>query len=101
MQLLFEQSYEFNKCPGLGLISGEVLPLKNYIKSQRNSIIPNIGWHKLKSSSKLPFFFSLKNKSFYCIHCILHWFTIHFNNSQQCSTILESKMQMVNCQFTL
>ena len=68
MQLLFERSYEFNKCPGLGLISGEVLPLKNYIKSQRNSIIPNIGWHKLKSSSKLPFFLSLKNKSFYFVH---------------------------------
>jgi glutamine amidotransferase len=68
MQLLFEKSYEFGACKGLSLIRGEVLSLNNHVKSQNKSIVPNIGWHRLKSSSKNLFFNSLKNKSFYFVH---------------------------------
>ena len=68
MQLLFEKSYEFGACKGLSLIRGEVLSLNNHVKSRNKSIVPNIGWHRLKSSSKNLFFNSLKNKSFYFVH---------------------------------
>ena len=68
MQLLFEKSYEFGACKGLSLIRGEVLSLNNHVKSRNKSIVPNIGWHRLKSSSKNLFFDSLKNKSFYFVH---------------------------------
>lgn len=44
MQLLFNKSYEYGEYSGLGLISGEVLPLKDYIKELK---IPHIGWNAL------------------------------------------------------
>ncbi len=44
MQLLFNKSFEYGEHLGLGLISGEVLPLKDYVKDFK---IPHIGWNSL------------------------------------------------------
>lgn len=46
MQMLFERSYEFGVHEGLGLIPGEVVPLKDAIPSELK--IPQIGWNALK-----------------------------------------------------
>ncbi len=50
MQLLFEKSYEFGEFEGLGLIKGEIVPLKGEIDSALK--IPHIGWNALKIVQK-------------------------------------------------
>ncbi len=45
MQLMFETSYEYGKHAGLGLIKGEVLPLKDCINGLK---VPHMGWNSLK-----------------------------------------------------
>jgi len=45
MQLLFERSFEFGEHEGLGLIPGEIRPIKDVIGEGLK--IPQIGWNKL------------------------------------------------------
>ena len=51
MQLLFDKSFEFGENKGLGLISGDVIPIPN--KSQKSNLItiPHIGWNALNSET--------------------------------------------------
>lgn len=53
MQLLFEKSYEFGEKEGLGILKGEIVPMKGRIDSKYK--IPHIGWNALqfKKNSKL------------------------------------------------
>lgn len=46
MQLLFEKSYEYGETKGLGLLKGEIRPLKDIISPDLK--IPHIGWNALK-----------------------------------------------------
>lgn len=50
MQLLFEKSYEFGEYFGLGLIKGEICPIKPDLKEDLK--IPQIGWNALKIVKK-------------------------------------------------
>ena len=50
MQLLFEKSYEFGEFNGLGLIKGQICPLKDDVTS--NLKIPHIGWNQLNVIKK-------------------------------------------------
>lgn len=45
MQLLFEKSYEYGEHEGLGLLSGEVVPMEG--KIPKSLKIPHIGWNAL------------------------------------------------------
>lgn len=45
MQLLFDESHEFGRCPGLGLIPGKVVPMAGVIPADYK--IPHIGWNAL------------------------------------------------------
>lgn len=45
MQLLFEESYEFGHCAGLGLIPGKVVPMEGVVPADYK--IPHIGWNGL------------------------------------------------------
>ncbi len=45
MQLLFDTSYEYGVHEGLGLIKGEVVPMRGYIDEGLK--IPHIGWNAL------------------------------------------------------
>ncbi len=45
MQMLFERSYEYGVHEGLGLIKGEIKPLRADIPSELK--IPHMGWNKL------------------------------------------------------
>jgi glutamine amidotransferase len=79
MQLLFDESYEFGKEKGLGLIKGTVekLPEKN-----KNEIIkiPNIGWNKLKLKKNDKLFKNVdENSSVYFAHSYM---TIPDNQSE-------------------
>ncbi len=48
MQLLFDESEEFKKTKGLGLIKGEVIKLP--LPETKNLKLPNIGWRKILKS---------------------------------------------------
>lgn len=64
MQMLFDKSYEFEECNGLGLISGEIkrIPAKN-LK------IPHMGWNALKFQNPSPLLKGIPEGSyFYFVH---------------------------------
>ena len=75
MQLFFEQSEEFGRFKGLGLIKGIVQKLPNISLDKKKLKIPSIGWHNLilaKNTSALKnenFFDNFKKEdSFYFVH---------------------------------
>ena len=45
MQMLLDKSFEYGEHEGLGLISGNVTPIKGYVRSDLK--IPHIGWNGL------------------------------------------------------
>lgn len=50
MQLLFERSYEFGECEGLGLLTGSIVPIRNYVDSSLK--VPHIGWNALNKTKE-------------------------------------------------
>lgn len=70
MQLLFECSYEFVKCSGLGLIKGEVIKLTaSENKLTRQYKIPHMGWNSLDIKINSPLTDNLPDKSHvYFVH---------------------------------
>ena len=68
MQLLLEKSFEYGEHKGLGLIKGEIRPIKDVIPNTLK--IPHIGWNALKfKGEKSPIFKYLKDGDFvYFVH---------------------------------
>ncbi|OOB80349.1 MAG: imidazole glycerol phosphate synthase, glutamine amidotransferase subunit, partial [Epulopiscium sp. Nuni2H_MBin003] len=62
MQLLFEKSYEFGESTGLGLIKGEIIPLKNSISSEFK--VPHMGWNKLDITQPSPILKDVKEEEY-------------------------------------
>lgn len=58
MQLLFQKSYEYGEHTGLGLIEGEVCPIKDLIPADYK--IPHIGWNGLQFKKENPLFRYIK-----------------------------------------
>ena len=52
MQLLFDRSYEYGEHEGLGLIPGEICPLRADIP--QNLKVPHIGWNALRFARPCP-----------------------------------------------
>ena len=52
MQLLMDESEEFGLTPGLGLISGRVVPVPDKTAEGASQKIPHIGWNSLYDSSE-------------------------------------------------
>lgn len=64
MQLLFDKSYEFCECDGLGLIEGEIIKL-----SSTELKIPHMGWNSLKILNSCPLTKGLKDGDYvYFVH---------------------------------
>lgn len=59
MQMLFDQSFEYGCHEGLGLISGNVIPLKDKIPESLN--VPHIGWNALSIKRQSPILKYLKD----------------------------------------
>lgn len=59
MQLLFEESYEYGRHRGLGLIPGAVRPIADVIP--KGLKIPHIGWNALDFKAESPIFKYIKN----------------------------------------
>lgn len=67
MQMLFEKSFEYGEYEGLGLLNGEVVPMKDSIPDTLK--IPHIGWNKLNIVKENPLFKYIKNGDFvYFVH---------------------------------
>lgn len=67
MQLLFDRSFEFGNHKGLGLIEGDVVPLKLEIND--NLKIPHMGWNKLIQTNPSPILkYTTCNDYVYFVH---------------------------------
>ena len=66
MQLLFEKSYEYGEHKGLGIVKGEVRPLRERISGLK---IPHMGWNKLRFTKYSEIFEGLKDGDYvYFVH---------------------------------
>ncbi len=68
MQLLFEKSYEFKECKGLGFIKGEVIKL---IAGQTDKAykIPHIGYNEIRTVNASPLLKGIDDGAcFYFVH---------------------------------
>jgi len=64
MQLLFEKSFEFEECAGLGLIGGYVDKIPD-----EGLIIPHMGWNRLEVQHECPLFEGLSDNGYvYFVH---------------------------------
>lgn len=63
MQLLFDKSYEFEECEGLGLINGYVDRI-----DEPGLVIPHMGWNKLVYNHDCPLFAGLDESYVYFVH---------------------------------
>lgn len=64
MQMLFEKSYEFEECDGLGLIKGYVDKIE-----EPALVIPHMGWNKLEINHECPLFDGLTDDEYvYFVH---------------------------------
>ena len=67
MQLLFERSHEYGLHEGLGILKGDVVPMKGYIDEKLK--VPQIGWNALKFTKESPLFRYIKEGDFvYFVH---------------------------------
>ena len=68
MQLLFEKSYEFRECEGLGFIEGEVVKLKAG-QTDKTYKIPHIGYNGVTAVNGSPLLAGLDDGAcFYFVH---------------------------------
>ena len=67
MQMLFERSLEYGEHEGLGLIPGEVVPMKGMVDD--SLMIPHIGWNALDIKMEHPVLKYIKDGDFvYFVH---------------------------------
>ncbi len=67
MQMLFEKSLEYGEWEGLGLLKGEIVPLKGYVPEDLK--IPHMGWNKLIFKKDTPIFKYIKDgDAVYFVH---------------------------------
>jgi imidazole glycerol-phosphate synthase subunit HisH len=66
MQLLAELGTEMEQTPGLGLVAGDILPLK---QRQSNDRIPHIGWNTVHNEGRCMLLAGVADQSdFYFVH---------------------------------
>ena len=77
MQLLFERSFEYGEHQGLGLIKGDVVPMKGYIADSLK--VPHIGWNGLSFPKKHFLFSQLKEGD--CAYFVHSYFATNCDES--------------------
>ena len=75
MQLLFDKSFEYGEHPGLGLVPGQVVSLREDL-ADRSLKVPHMGWNSLDVVRNDPLFKYFRDgeyvyyvHSFYARHC--------------------------------
>ena len=66
MQLLFDRSFEYGEHRGLGLLSGDVIPMEGRLPE--NLKIPHIGWNALRYRREDPLFRDVEEGS--CVYFV-------------------------------
>ncbi len=77
MQMLFEKSYEYGEHQGLGLIKGNVVPMKNVILDDLK--IPHIGWNPLIFKNQSPLFSGIKDGD--CVYFVHSYYATDCDKS--------------------
>lgn len=102
MQMLFDKSYEYGEHDGLGLIKGEIIPIKDVV--DKSLKIPHIGWNELHFSEESPIFKYLKKGD--CVYFVHSYFASNCEQNVIASTeygeMLTAAVQNKNvfgCQF--
>ena len=103
MQMLFEKSYEYGEHEGLGLIEGEIVPLKGEIPD--NLDVPHMGWNALKFHNGKNELFKYINEGD-CVYFVHSFFGVGCDNSLIASaeygaevTAAVAKGNVYGCQF--
>ncbi len=78
MQLLFEKSHEYGVCDGLGLLRGEICPIKSDIPDELK--VPHMGWNSLHFVRENPLFRYVKEGE--------HVYFVHSYYAKNCSDSL-------------
>lgn len=78
MQMLFDKSYEYGEYEGLGLIEGEIVPLKGEIPQNLN--IPHMGWNALKFCNGKSEIFKYINEGD-CVYFVHSFFGVGCDSS--------------------
>ena len=102
MQMLFEKSFENGEYEGLGLIKGEVRPIKEIIPDDYK--VPQIGWNYLKfNNEKHPLFKYIKEEDYvYFVHSYYGAFcdsVIAYTEYGAPITAAVAKDNVMGCQF--
>ena len=78
MQLLFDRSFEYGEHPGLGLVPGEVVDLREALED-KSLKVPHMGWNSLQTKPDDPIFKYFEDgeyvyyvHSFYARNCAAH-----------------------------
>lgn len=68
MQLLFDRSFEYGEYPGLGLVPGEVVSLRDDL-TDKTLKVPHMGWNSLRIKKADPFFADFRDGEYvYYVH---------------------------------
>ena len=102
MQLLFDEGHEYGVHPGLGLIPGKVLPIKDVIPEGLK--IPHMGWNALRLRKDSPLLQDIREgdcvyfvHSYYAAQCREH--TIATAEYGAPLTAAVQKDNVFGCQF--
>ena len=102
MQLLFDEGHEYGVHPGLGLIPGKVLPIKDVIPKDLK--IPHMGWNALEIQKDSPLFRDIRQgdcvyfvHSYYAAQCREHTIATAEYGAQLTAAV--QKDNVFGCQF--
>ena len=103
MQMLFEKSYEYGEYEGLGLIKGEIVPLKGRIPE--NLDVPHMGWNALQLHNGKNELFKYINEGD-CVYFVHSYFGVDCDEALIASaeygadvTAAVAKGNVYGCQF--
>ena len=103
MQMLFDKSYEYGEYEGLGLIEGEIVPLKGEIPRELD--IPHMGWNALNFHNGKNEIFKYINEGD-CVYFVHSFFGVGCDSSLIATaeygipvTAAVAKGNIFGCQF--
>ena len=102
MQMLFEKSYEYGEYEGLGLLQGEIRPIREVIDPALK--IPHIGWNALHFQKACPLFRYLDEGD--CVYFVHSYYAVGCEESLVATaeysaelTAAVAKDNIYGCQF--
>lgn len=102
MQMMFERSFEYGCHEGLGLLKGDIVPMKGYVDEGLK--IPHIGWNQLKFVKDSPLLKYCKDGD--CVYFVHSYFASNCEESVIATTeygkpvtAAVAQGNIVGCQF--